>query len=53
MKKVKVTIILQSEEDPSGVLDWFEYVINDDIGSFELDPDAVEAGEAITVEEID
>lgn len=51
--KVKVTVILQSDEDPSEVMDWFEHVLTYDIGSFELDPAAVEHGEAITVEDID
>ena len=51
--KVKVTIILQSDEELSGLLEWFENALTYDIGDFKLDPEAVENGEAITVEEID
>lgn len=49
--KFKVTILLEGDEDPSGILDWFENALTYDIGDFRLDPEAEEAGEAITVEE--
>ena len=53
MSKYKVTLIIESDEDPSALLDEFEYLIESGDIEADLDRTAVEEGEAVTVEVID
>ena len=54
MHKYKVTIIIESDEDPSAIMDAFEDAV--DGGSLHvevrLDEESVEDGVAITVEDV-
>jgi len=53
MEKYKVTIIVRSDQDPSGILDMFQEAVEEVFdGSVFLDDDAVDDGEAVTVEEL-
>jgi hypothetical protein len=51
MTKYKVTLIIESDEDPSGILDEFEEMVR--CSEHLLNQEAVDEGEAVSVEEID
>jgi len=53
MARYKITIIVESDEDPSGIMDDFEYVVDSEMDTCELDPTAEEDGEAVSVESMD
>ena len=53
MSKYRVTLIIESDEDPSVLLDDFEYILTEGDIDATLDRTAVEEGEAVTVEAID
>ena len=53
MSKYKVTLIIESDEDPSALLDDFEYLVEEGDIDATLDRTAVDEGEAVTVEVID
>ncbi len=54
MEKYKITIVVQSDEDPSAILDAFTDAVNDhDLTvDMHLDPEAEEDGDAVCVEQL-
>lgn len=53
MAKYKVTLMVESDLDPSQILDNMEYFVEEYLDDVDLDPIAVEDGEAVGVESMD